>query len=155
MWRLLPIILLVSCAANESSETASGEDQANNYRIVNTRDIPLDLSATSGADQPLTKEFQQQDTRGWIRETGAWNISNAVVHTRLRCATYETGIQLGRGNPDCKNIEWQTDIDYGTRQTHCNSATMVHAGGGQFEDIKGILNSATCVRVVVRCTGPC
>ena len=155
MWRLLPIILLVSCAANESSETASGEDRANNYRIVNTRDIPLDLSSKPGTDQPLTKEFHQRDTRGWIRETGTWSISNAVVHTRLRCATYETGIQLGKGNPACSNVKWLTDIDYGTRQTHCNSATLVHAGGGEFADMKGILEASTCVRVVVRCAGPC
>ena len=95
------------------------------------------------------------DTRGEIRTTGAWSISNTVVHTRLRCATYETGIQLGKGDPACSQVQWLTNVQYGTRQTHCNSATLVHTGGGEFSGMAGVIEAATCVRVVTRCMGTC
>ena len=155
MWRLLPVILLVSCAVGEHKRNATDESQSDGYRIVNILDMPLNLPSKSNSEQPLTKEFQRSDTQGWIRETGTWNISKTVTHTGLRCATYETGIQLGKGTPACSQVEWLTDIEYGTRQTHCNSATLIHSGGGEFADMNGIVEASTCVRVVIRCRGAC
>ena len=155
MWKLLPILLLASCAVTEPRETDSNEDGTAGFRIVSTLDLPLSLSSKPSTGEPVTKEFQRRDTRGWIRATGAWTISSTVVHTRLRCATYETGIQLGAGDPGCSQVEWLTNADYGTRQTHCNSATLIHAGGGELADMDGIFDAATCVRVVTRCAGTC
>ena len=155
MWKLLPIILLASCTAADHKETASDENRPDTHRIVNTLDIPLNLPSKPGTEQPLTREFSRRGARGWIQQTGAWHISSAVVHTRLRCATYETGIQLGKGNPACTNVEWLTNVDYGTRRTHCNSATLVHTGGGGFANMADIFETSTCVRVVIRCEGIC
>ena len=151
MWKLLPLILLASCTATDHKETTSDESRRDGRRIVSTLNVPLNLSSKPNTDQPLTREF----SRGWIQQTGAWHISNAVAHTRLRCATYETGIQLGKGNPACSNVEWLTNVNYGTRRTHCNSATLVHTGGGEFANMTDLFEASTCVRVVTRCEGVC
>ncbi len=154
MWRLLPLILLASCAVDEPRETAS-ESRPAGYRIVNIVDVPLNPNPRSGADNGPTKGFQLRDTRGWIRESGAWNIRTAVTHRRLRCATYETGIQLGAGTGACADVRWLTNVDFGTRQTQCNSATVVHAGGGELAAMPDVFGASTCVRVVTRCEGAC
>ncbi len=155
MWRLLPVILLISCAGDRHIGNATDETRPDSYRIVNISELPLKPSTKPNTEQPLTKEFQRRETQGWIRETGVWDINKTVTHTRLRCAIYETGIQLGKGNPGCSQVEWLTDIDYGTRQRHCNSATLIHTGGGEFAGINGIFEALTCVRVVIRCQGVC
>jgi len=155
MWRLLPIILLVSCAVNETRETATDGQTPGNYRIVSILDVPLNPPSKPDAEASLAKAFQHGEARGRVEETGTWNITRPVTHNRLRCATYETGIQLGEGNPACSHVRWLTNIEYGTRQTHCNSATRIHTGGGKFADINSTFGALTCVRVVTRCTGPC
>jgi hypothetical protein len=155
MWKLLPIILLASCAATDHNEAVSDKNGTGTYRIVNTLDVPLKLSSKPDTEKAVSKEFSQGETRGRIQQTGAWNISSAVVHTRLRCGTYETGIQLGKGNQACTDVEWLTDIDYGTRRTHCNSAALVHTGGGESAKMADLFETSTCVRVVTRCEGAC
>ena len=155
MWKLLPIILLASCTASDHRGTASDENSPDGHRIASTLNVPLNPSSKSNTGQPLIREFSRGRTKGWIQQTGAWNISSAVVHTRLRCATYETGIQLGKGNPACTNVEWLTNVDYGTRRTHCNSATLVHTGGGEFANMANLFEASTCVLVVIRCEGVC
>jgi hypothetical protein len=154
MWKLLPLILLASCAVDEPLETVS-ESRPAGYRIVNIVDVPLNPTSRPGGEQGPAREFQRRDTLGWIRETGAWNIRAAVTHPRLRCATYETGIQLGAGNRACYEVRWLTNVEFGTRQTQCNNATLVHTGGGKLADGRSIFDASTCVRVVTRCVGPC
>ena len=155
MWKLLPIILLASCTATDHKDVISDENGSGTYRVVSTLDVPLKLSSKPDTEKAVSKEFSQGETRGRIQQAGAWNIRSAVVHTRLRCGTYETGIQLGKGNPTCTDVEWLTDIDYRTRQTHCNSAVLVHTGGGEFANMTDIFEASTCVRVVTRCEGAC
>jgi hypothetical protein len=155
MWKLLPLLLLVSCAAQESDDSVTRETGSDGARISRTLDLPLTMVQTTGNRKSVTKGFQQKDIRGWVRETGAWNISNAVAHTRLRCATYETGIQVGVGNPECSDVRWLTPVQFGTRQTQCNSATTIHSGGGQLDAGEGAFQESTCVRVVTRCDGAC
>lgn len=155
MWRLLLIILLSSCASTNPKGTASDEDSSYGFRIVNIREVPLNPSSASNNGQPPAREFSQRDMRGGIQQTGAWNIYREVIHKRLRCATYETGIQLGKGSPACSHVKWLTNLDYGTRRTHCNSATLVHTGGGEFANMSDIFGASTCVRVVIRCEGAC
>lgn len=154
MWKLLPILLLVSCAANDP-QSASSEDRSTQGRIVRQAELPVTLSTQTAGDQPSRKAFQRQGTAGWLDETGGWHISREVHHGRLRCGTYETGIQLGRGNPACSDVEWLTGVEYATRLRHCNSATRIHAGGGQIADGANRFAQTTCVRVVVRCEGTC
>jgi hypothetical protein len=153
MWRLLPALLLVSCAAQQPGDAASEGRTAETSRIVRTLDLPL--TPTPGAGQPVTKELQGRDTRGRVNESGAWSIRTAVTHTRLRCATYETGIQLGQGNADCSTVRWLSPVQFGTRQTQCNSATLIHTGGGELALPRDTFDVSNCVRVVTRCNGAC
>ena len=153
MWRLLPALLLVSCAAQEPDDSASEAWSADSPRIVGTLDLPLTLAP--GVRQPSTKEFQRSDTEGRVSESGTWSIRAAVAHTRLRCATYETGIQLGQGNADCSDVRWLSTVQFGTRQTHCNSATLIHTGGGEIAAPKDVFEASNCVRVVTQCNGAC
>ena len=153
MWRLLPTLLLVSCAAQEPNDTASPKPSPDGWRLVGTRDLPL--RPTPAARQPSTKEFEGRDTRGRINESGKWSMSTAVTHTRLRCATYEAGIQLGRGNADCSDVQWSSPVQFGTRQTQCNGATLIHTGGGEIPVTKDAFDASNCLRVVTRCNGAC
>ena len=155
MWRLLVALLLVSCTAQERHDGVAEGRGSDSSRIVNTLDLPLSLVPTLAARQPATKEFQRRDTQGQVSESGTWSIRTAVAHTRLRCATYETGIQLGRGNADCSSAQWLSAVQFGTRQTHCNSVTLIHTGGGELAVMKDTFGESNCVRVVTRCNGPC
>jgi len=154
MWKLLPILLLVSCAANDQQSTSS-EDRSTQGRIVRQAELPVALSRQDAGDQPSRKTFERQGTAGWLDETGRWRISREVHHGRLRCGTYETGIQLGRGNPACTDVEWLTAVEPVARLRHCNSATRIHAGGGELSDGVNRFTETTCVRIVVRCEGTC
>lgn len=93
--------------------------------------------------------------KGWLDKKGAWHISAEVQHGRVRCGTYRTGIQLGKGTPACTDVNWFTGVAYATRLRHCNSATRVHTGGGEFSDVANRVADVTCVRFVVRCEGTC
>lgn len=154
MWRLLPLVLLVSCAVSESRDTAP-TDRPAGYRIVNIVDVPLSPPSRSNRQEVSTREFHLGDTLGSLWETGAWHIRAAVTHPRIRCATYETGIQLGAGERDCSGVRWTTNVEFGTRRTQCNNATAVHTGGGEFAGAGSVFSSSTCARVVTRCTGAC
>jgi hypothetical protein len=154
MWKLLPVVLLVACAANDQHST-SGEIQSTQGRAVRHVELPVVLARQAAGDQPSRKTFERQGTAGWLDQTGGWHIRREVHHGRLRCATYETGIQLGRGDPACANVEWLTGVEYATRHRHCNSASRLHAGGGQLADGASRFADTSCVRVVVRCEGAC
>ena len=93
--------------------------------------------------------------QGWLDETGAWHIEGEVHHGRLRCATYQMGIQLGRSSRACVDAEWMTGIEYATRLRHCNSASRLHEGGGKFSGTVNLFQETGCVRVVIRCEGTC
>ncbi|MBK1716961.1 hypothetical protein [Thiocystis violacea] len=155
MWKLLPVLLLASCAARESNDSVSQAPRSDSSRIVSTLDVPLLPAPSTGARQPATKAFQAGETRGRVDDSGAWSLRAAVTHTRLRCATYETGIQLGRGNADCSNVRWVSPVQFGTRQTQCNKATLIHAGGGDLAITNDTFEASNCVRVVTQCDGPC
>ena len=155
MWKLLPLCLLVSCAVYDQQPQSSVENQPGQGRIVRQVDLPVASSGQTVSGQPSKMTFQRQGIQGWVDDTGAWHISSEVQHSRLRCATYETGIQLGRGNPACSEVEWLTGIEYATRMLHCNSAARVHTGDGDFSSVAHRLEEVTCVRFVVRCEGAC
>lgn len=155
MWKLLPVCLLVSCAVNDTQQPLGGGDQPDQARIVRQFELPLASSAVGTDGQPSRKIFQRQGVEGWLDETGAWQLEGEVDHSRLRCATYEMGIQLGSGNPACADAEWLTGVEFATRLRHCNSATRLHTGGGQFPQAANRFSAVSCVRVLVRCEGGC
>lgn len=156
MWRILPMILLASCASDGHKDNAGDDSPATQGLVVNTLYLPLAAaSSRASAGQSSVREFQQGPTRGWINETGSWGISSPVVHTRLRCGTYEVGVQFGAGNPRCSQVRWRTNVQYGTSRTHCNSATLIHSGGETFPEWNNAFDTLSCVRVVTRCSGVC
>ena len=161
MWKLPPVCLLlacclpVSCAVNDQQQAASDENQPAQSRVVRQFELPLVLSAQTSSGQPSRSTFQKQGIQGWLDETAAWHFSGEVHHGRLRCATYETGLQLGRGNPGCSNVEWLTDVEYVTRMRHCNNVTRLHVGDGRFSGMASRLEEVSCARVTVRCEGAC
>ena len=155
MWKLLPVCLLVSCAVNDQQPPASGGTPPDQARIVRLLELPVEPAAQTINGQPSKKTFQGNGMQGWLDETGAWHITGEVRHGRLRCATYEIGVQPGRGSPACTDVGWLAGIEYATRLRHCNSATRVHVGGGNFSDVANRLGEVSCVRVVVRCEGVC
>jgi len=61
MWRLLPLILLASCTANEPRDTAT-EVRPTGYRIVSIVDVPLNPASRPGGEQVPTRKFQRGDT---------------------------------------------------------------------------------------------
>jgi hypothetical protein len=149
------MILLASCASDGHKGSSDDESPSRQELVVNILDLPLTKSSRAGTGQAPVKEFQQGSTRGWIDASGAWEIGNPVAHTRLRCGTYEVGVQFGSGDPRCSKVRWRTDVQYGTRRTHCNSATLIHAGGGTLPDWDYSVGTLSCVRVVTRCSGIC
>lgn len=155
MQKLLLVCLLFSCAVNAEQQTATGESHYNPVNVVRQIELPVESSAQTVNGQPSKKTFQGQGMQGWLDNTGAWHIRGEVHHSRLRCGNYETGIQLGRGNPVCADVEWLTNVEYVTSLRHCNSATRLHTGGGEFSAAANPLDEVTCVRVVVRCEGTC
>lgn len=157
MWKLiaklLPMLLLVSCVTNDQ-RPVSDEDRSS-AQIVGQVTLPLELSEQAGEGKPLRKVFEQRGMSGWLDEAGGWHISKEVHHGRLRCATYETGIQVGSGNPGCTSVEWQTGLQHTAPRRHCNSASLMHTGGGELANGASGFAHATCVRVVTRCEGTC
>lgn len=154
MWKLLPLCLLVSCAATDQQH-ASGGNQPDQGRVVRQVRLPVESSTQTVSGQPSKKTFGRQGMQGWLDETGVWQFRTEVNHGRLRCGTYETSIQLGRGNPACTDVEWLTAVEPVARLRHCNSATRIHAGGGELSDGVNRFAETTCVRIVVRCEGTC
>ena len=155
MWRLFPVFFLVSCAANDANRPDSGESQPAQGRIVRLVELPLASAAQTIAGQPSRRTFEKQGIEGWLDETGAWHIKAEVHHGRIRCGTYETGVQSGRGNPACADVEWLTGVEFVARHRQCNSATRLHRGSGRFSEAASRLESVSCVRLVVRCAGTC
>jgi len=153
MWRLLPLCLLVACVATDPKKSASsGGGSSVQPRVIRALELPLRPPTLIVEGEPSRWTFQDFNVSGWVDEHGLWSIRSEVSHGRIRCATYEVGIQLGQGLPACSNVKWLTNIEYVSRIPHCNSATRIHSGGGRFLDSAAV-EAANCARVVVRCEG--
>lgn len=150
MWRLLPVILLVSCALGEPE----GEKQADSFRIIRSFEVSL-VSLPQMGTETQVKEFREGDTHGQLTETGNWNYRHLLNHSRLRCSTYQTGIQFGVGNQACSEVNWLSEVEYGSRRTQCNNAPVIHQSSGAISTDKVAFKRTNCVRIVTRCAGPC
>jgi len=155
MRRILRLVSLVAgTIVLQACATSPPQDEGND-RIVNRVDVILRPVAGGKDNQPFRRRFEQRNTEGWIGDAGSWSVEALVTHSRLRCGTYEIGLQLGRGNPDCTAVNWLTEVQYGTSERQCNSASMVHAGGGTLPVSREQVAVSSCVRVSTRCTGAC
>ena len=126
------------------------------FEKVKPKNVPFPLPAISGNQtQALKMSFENNTVEGWVQDTGEWYIKGVVTHSRLLCATYELGIKLGRGDPACLNVQWLTEVAFGTMRRQCNSTPITHVGGGEAPAFQSALAQATCVQVVVKCTGKC
>ena len=152
MWRLLPLCLLAACVATEPKKSTGPGSAAAQTRVIRVLELPLQPPRVIVPGDPSRWTFRDFNVSGWLDERGHWNIRSEVSHGRIRCATYEVGVQLGRGLPACSNVNWMSDVQFASRVRHCNSATRIHTGGGTFFDTTAV-EEANCVRVVVRCEG--
>jgi len=133
----------------------SAQDESGYPGAVRKTDLPLTGDMQFNKQQVLKKSFRDFEVEGWLSSDSNWYIKGTVTHQRLRCATYSLGVQLGKGNPACLNVEWLTNVQYGTQKKHCNSAPLIHVGGGEMPELRNLLSEATCVRIVTRCSGTC
>lgn len=153
MWRLLPVCLLAACVVTDPKKSASTDSApAAQSRVLQVMELPIRLPQLVTEGEPIRRTFQDFNVSGWLDEKGNWSIRSEVSHGRIRCATYETGVQLGKGRSACSNVEWLTPVKFVTRVRHCNSAVRIHTGGGRFHDAE-VVETANCARVVVRCEG--
>jgi hypothetical protein len=134
-------VALAGCATGEGTEAP---------RVVSESDLSLGPPDGSG-----DRSFGARSVQGRIGATGNWTLSAEVPHRALRCATYETGIQVGRGQGGCTGVGWLSAPEYVTRLIQCNGATRIHSGQGTIALPAPGLESVNCVRVLVRCAGPC
>jgi len=155
MQRLLFIIGLLAvggCATDEAARSDGAQDAP---RIIQETKLPL--SAVRQGAQPAERRwtFTTQSIQGSLDASGAWSVRAEIDHPRLRCATYEAGIRVGRGDSSCDNVEWLTTPQFGPERRQCNQATVVHSGTGRIDLPQGASGRINCVGVVVRCSGAC
>jgi len=155
MQRLLFIIGLLAvggCATDEAARSDGAQDAP---RIIQETKLPL--SAVRQGAQPAERRwtFTTQSIQGSLDASGAWSVRAEIDHPRLRCATYEAGIRVGRGDSSCDNVEWLTAPQFGPERRQCNQATVVHSGTGRIDLPQGASGHINCVGVVVRCSGAC
>lgn len=74
MWRLLPLVLLVSCASNDQKTTVIEDDTSSASRIVNTIDLPLGPATVKSGESDV-RMFSGIETSGAILENGNWSMS--------------------------------------------------------------------------------
>ena len=152
----LPRALLLAALAAVLLACASPEaEPEDDFRVLDRAEVPLDPAPALSPGQPFSRSFEQLNTRGSISDSGEWIIEQVVKHTRLRCGTYQVGVQLGRGEAACAQPVWLGEPQYGTQERHCNSAPRIHTGGGTLPVTREQVSSASCVRVWVRCSGAC
>ena len=153
MQRLLFIIGLLAIGGCATDEAARSDGSQDAPRIIQETRLPL--RAERAGAQPAERRwtFVSQSIQGTLDGSGAWSLRAEIDHPRLRCATYEAGVRVGRGDASCDNVEWLTAPQFGPERLQCNQATQVHTGSGRFDLPQGTAGSINCVGVVVRCRG--
>jgi len=141
--------LLAAAFAFPSSGIA--EDEYTRRATAATQVSVTDLAA--GKRDRL--EFGAGEFKGWLDRRGEWHVEGDVTHVGLLCGVYETGLRFGRGNPGCTNVQWLSEVHYGSRRTQCNGATVKHAAWHNEPALEGQFERITCAERVIRCTGNC
>ena len=155
MQRLLLIASLLAIGGCASDEAARSDASPDAPRIIQETRLPLQTERAGARPAERRWTFASQSIQGSLDGSGAWSLRAEVEHPRLRCATYEAGIRVGRGDASCDNVEWLTAPQFGPERRQCNQATVVHTGSGTFELPQSAVGSVNCVGVVLRCSGAC
>ena len=155
MQRLLLIAGLLAIGGCASEEAARSDASPDAPRIIQETRLPLQTERASAQPAERRWTFTTQSIQGSLDGSGAWSLRAEVEHPRLRCATYEAGIRVGRGDASCDNVEWLTAPQFGPERRQCNQATVVHTGSGTLELPQSAVGSVNCVGVVLRCSGAC
>lgn len=143
---LLGVVLLSgnAQAADDTQDEAQGQTA-----------IARPSSMITASGKPDRLEFDFGGVKAWLREKGSWHIEGPVPHQGMFCATRELGVRFGIGNPGCTNVQWISEVDYGTTQKQCNNATALHNGGGSLPILEPDFTRITCAERVIRCSGHC
>lgn len=156
---LRPLCLMIAvCTAGCAGSGAGsndGDGQQTTAKVVAESIMGLDAAAPNAAQGDRARTFGNQQARGQVGADGAWTLRSEVTHRGLRCAAYEAGLQVGRGDPGCTRVEWLGSPVFGSPLTQCNGATRIHSGTGNLGLGDSALGGANCVRVLTRCTGRC
>jgi len=155
MLRYLSLATLCLLAACATEDRTRGQPPAGTSDVFGQVTLPIQAAAAASGAQGGARTFGGRAVQGTLADSGAWTLRVEVTHRGLRCATYETGLRIGTGDPDCARVRWLTDIQPATRLTQCNGAARVHTGSGTIDLDPDAIGSACCVQVVTRCTGPC
>ena len=109
--------------------------------------------SSGGTKQQL--DFKFGAAKASLRQDGVIQFEGTVSHMGLRCATYSAGIQFGKGNPRCTDVEWITEPVYLTSQKHCNNAELVHTGADKDAKAAERFDDITCGQYLLKCVGTC
>jgi len=154
MQRLLIITgLLLAIGGCATDEAALSDGSQDAPRIVQDTTVPLRAARTGASPGERQWTFAAPSIQGSLDGSGAWSLRAEIQHPRLRCATYEAGVRVGRGNASCDAVEWLTGPQFGPERLQCNQATTVHTGNGSFDLPQSAAGGINCVGVVVRCRG--
>jgi hypothetical protein len=155
MHRLLFIAGLVAIGGCASDQAGRSDDAQDAPRIVQETRLPLQTERGGARAAERRWAFTGPSAQGSLDASGVWSVRAEIEHRRLRCATYEAGIRVGRGDSSCDNVEWLTAPQFGPERLQCNQATLVHTGNGRIDLPQGAVGSMNCVGVVWRCRGGC
>lgn len=155
MQRLLLIAGLLAIGGCASDQAARTDGSADAPRIIQETRLPLQTERAGAQPAERRWTFTTQSIQGSLDGSGDWSLRTEIEHPRLRCATYEAGIRVGRGDSSCDNVEWLTAPQFGPERRQCNQATVVHTGNGRVELPQAAIGSINCVGVVLRCRGAC
>ncbi len=155
MHRLLLVAGLLAIGGCASDQTSRGDDPQDAPRIVQETRLPLQAERADARPAERRWTFTGPSAQGSLDASGAWSLRAEIEHRRLRCATYEAGIRLGRGNASCENVEWLTAPQFGAERLQCNQATVVHTGSGSVDLPPSTVGNVNCVGVLWRCRGAC
>ena len=148
---LISLVAYADFPGNDMSNLNTGNSLQG---IVSKGAIAKAKKIMSYSDNKLDKlEFKFGGASAWLNTKGDWNIKGGVKHNRVLCVTYQLGIRFGKGVNGCINPVWITDYEYGTNMKHCNSAELVHIGGGYFSELENKISEVTCAQVDVKCFG--
>ena len=105
--------------------------------------------------KPVKLDFDFGDFKAWARRDGSWNAEGVVQHRGLQCGTYTLSLRVGRGRPDCVDVQWFGEPRTVASVTLCNNAPGPLTGGNnEFRDAARF-DEITCAERVIRCTGNC
>jgi hypothetical protein len=111
--------------------------------------------AVGGAHALARLDFRFDGMDAWLLQDGSWYMEGMVQHRRALCADYRLGMQFGRGNPGCANVEWLTEEQYVTHEVQCNNALVRHRGGGIDPVAAENFDKITCAQRLISCSGHC